>query len=145
MASAAEKRMLTAPNSKLTKVDLAVSVQLRGIPQNADQTKKQILRKESAWETLDLETRQRLYSLLPPPVNEDMPHNLNVNPLQSQFGKGIENELRKWQDDLKDGRESKKWRDEAMQAGRDRASGAFDVAQTEGRDERERGENGNTV
>lgn len=112
---------------------------------HADQTKKQILRKESAWETLDLETRRRLYSLLPPPINEDMPHNLNVNPLQSQFGKGIENELRKWQDDLKDGRESKKWRDEAMQAGRDRASGAFNVAQIEGRDERESGENGNTV
>ena len=106
---------------------------------------KQILRKEGAWDTLDLETRRRLYSLLPPPNNEDMPHNLNVNPLQSQFGKGIENELRKWQDDLKDGRESKKWRDEAMQAGRDRASGAFNVAQIEGRDERESGENGNTV
>jgi hypothetical protein len=45
--------------------------------------------------------------------------------------------LRKWQDDLKDGRESKKWRDEAIQAGRDRASGAFDVVQTEGRDQRE--------
>lgn len=74
-----------------------------------------------------------------------MPHNLDVNPLQSQFGRGIENELRKWQGDLKDGRESKKWREEAMQAGRDRASGAFDVAQTEGRDERESGENGNTM
>ena len=107
--------------------------------------KKQILRKESAWETLDLETRQRLYSLLPPSTNEDMPHNLDVNPLQSQFGRGIENELRKWQGDLKDGRESKKWREEAMQAGRDRASGAFDVAQTEGRDERESGENGDTM
>lgn len=91
-----------------------------------------------------METRQRLYSLLPPSTNEDTPHNLNVNPLQSRFGKGIEKELRKWQDDLKDGREVKKWRDEAMQAGRDRASGAFDVAQTEG-DERESGANGNTM
>ena len=90
-----------------------------------------------------METRQRLYSLLPPSADE-MPHNLNVNPLQSQCGKGIEKELRKWQDDLKDGREVKKWRDEAMQAGRDRASGAFDVALTEG-DERESGANGNTM
>ena len=90
-----------------------------------------------------METRQRLYSLLPPPANE-VPHNLNVNPLQSQFGKGIEKELRKWQDDLKDGREVKKWREEAMQAGRDRASGVFDdvlVAQTGG----ESGENGNAM
>jgi hypothetical protein len=62
---------------------------------------------------LDLETRQRLYSLLPPSTNEEFPHNFDVNPLQSQFGKGIEKELRKWQDDLKDGRDTKKWRDEA--------------------------------
>lgn len=46
---------------------------------------------------------------------------------------------------MKDGRESKKWRDEAIQAGRDRASGAFDVAQTGGRDERESGENENAM
>ena len=91
-----------------------------------------------------METRQRLYSLLPPSADE-MPHNLNVNPLQSQCGKGIEKELRKWQDDLKDGREVKKWRDEAMQAGRDRASGVLDVAQIEGRDKRESGENGSTM
>jgi len=112
-------------------------------PRNySDQTKQQVLRKDGAWETLDLETRQRLYSLLPPSTNEDFPHDFDVNPLQSQFGKDIENELRKWQDDLKDGRETKKWRDEAIQAGRDRASGAFDVG---GRDERESGENGSTV
>jgi hypothetical protein len=74
-----------------------------------------------------------------------MPHDFNINPLQTQFGKGIENELRKWQDDLKDGRESKRWRDEAMQAGKDRANGAFDVAQDEARDEPESGENGNTM
>ena len=38
----------------------------------------------------------------------------------------IEEELRRWQEDLKDGREVKKWRDEAMQAGRDRVEGKFD-------------------
>jgi hypothetical protein len=83
--------------------------------------------------------------MLPTPTDGEAPYDLNVNPIRTQFGKGIENELRKWQDDLKDGRESKKWRDEAMQAGRDRASGAFDVAQTEGRDQRESGANGNTM
>ena len=38
----------------------------------------------------------------------------------------IEEELRRWQEDLKDGREGKKWREEAMQAGRDRVQGKFD-------------------
>ena len=38
----------------------------------------------------------------------------------------IEEELRRWQEDLKDGREGKKWRDEAMQAGKDRVQGKFD-------------------
>lgn len=49
-----------------------------------------------------------------------------MNPLESSLGREIEDELRKWQEDLKAGRESKKWRDEAMQAGRDRRSGKFD-------------------
>lgn len=88
---------------------------------------------------MDYETRERLYSLLPAPQDGEPPHNPNVNPLETQCAKGIENELRKWQDDLKEGRESKKWREEAIQAGRDRASGMFDV---EARDERESGENG---
>jgi hypothetical protein len=62
----------------------------------------------------------------------DTPHDLGVNPLETRFGKAIENELRKWQDDLKEGRETKKWREEAMLAGRDRTSGSLDVAEKAG-------------
>jgi hypothetical protein len=65
-------------------------------------------------------------------VAGEIPHDPNVNPLQSRFGKAIENELRKWQDDLKEGRETKKWREEAVLAGRDRTSGSLDVAQKAG-------------
>jgi hypothetical protein len=100
--------------------------------EHADQETQQILHKEAAWETLDLETRQRLYALLPASIAGEMPHDPSVNPLQSQFGKAIENELRKWQDDLKEGRETRKWREEAMLAGRDRTSGSLDVAEQAG-------------
>lgn len=67
-----------------------------------------------------METRQRLYSLLPPQPEDQPPHDPDVNPLQTPLGKEIEDGLRRWQDDLREGRESKKWRQEAMQAGRDR-------------------------
>jgi hypothetical protein len=72
-----------------------------------------------------------------------MPHDLSVNPLQSRFGKAIENELRKWQDHLKEGRETKKWREEAMLAGRDRTSGNLDVVKETGG--RESGEDSNAM
>jgi hypothetical protein len=101
-------------------------------PDHTDQRTQQILSKEAAWDTLDSETRQRLYALLPASVPGDMPHDPNVNPLQSRFGKAIEKELRKWQDDLKEGRETKKWREEAMLAGKDRSSGSADVVQKAG-------------
>lgn len=51
------------------------------------------------------------------------------------MGKNVGDGLRRWQDDLKDGRESKKWREEAIQAGRDRASGKFDALLNEGRED----------
>lgn len=38
----------------------------------------------------------------------------------------LDNALRGWQGDLRAGRETKKWREEAMRAGRDRADGKFD-------------------
>lgn len=112
--------------------------------EQADRTTQQVLRKESAWDTLDLETRQRLYALLPAPADGEPPHDPNVNPLETQLGKAIEDELRKWQDGLKEGREGKKWREDAMLAGRDRTSGKFDVQQTGGR-ESESGEDGKTT
>lgn len=78
-----------------------------------------------AWELLPLETRQRLYELLPP-APEGRPHNPDVHPLKSLYQKNIVSEMRAWQEDLKDGKETKKWRDEAMQAGQDRSLGLWD-------------------
>lgn len=85
-----------------------------------------MLRKEEAWETLDFQTREHLYSLLPAPQEGEPEHNPDVHPLKSHYKSHIEEELRRWQEDLKDGREGKKWREEAMQAGQDRIDGKFD-------------------
>jgi hypothetical protein len=73
-----------------------------------------------------LEARQQLYTLLPPPQEGEPEHNPDVHPLKSMYKPYIEEELRRWQEDLKDEREGKKWREEAMQAGRDRVQGKFD-------------------
>lgn len=146
MTAASQKRMLTAANSKLTKTDLPVRSKLfiRPLKHMNSLTKTQeILRKPRAWDTLPLEKRQQIYSLLPPPREGDQPYDPDVNPLDSSLGKDIEEELRRWQSDLKAGKETKKWRDEAMQAGRDRMSGKFDVVMRAERDRR-RGE-GNVV
>ena len=83
-------------------------------------------RKEDAWHTLPFKTRLQLYTLLPEPRDGEPAHDPDVHPLKSVYKSYIEEELRRWQEDLKDGRESKKWREEAMQAGKDRAEGKFD-------------------
>ncbi|KAK3074585.1 hypothetical protein LTR53_002863 [Teratosphaeriaceae sp. CCFEE 6253] len=105
----AEKRLLTAPKSKLGTADLST-----------------ILRKEGAWDTLPLETREKLYALLPSPSADEPPHDPAVNPLKTTYRQYIEEELRVWQADLKDGKETKKWREEAMLAGEERKAGKFD-------------------
>ncbi|KAM0714081.1 hypothetical protein Q7P37_011045 [Cladosporium fusiforme] len=115
MTVASQKRMLTAPNSKLTKTDII-----------------EVLRKDDAWATLSLEKRQQLYSFLPPPQEGQEPYDPDVNPLESPLGRVLEDELRRWQDDVKAGRESKKWRDEAMKAGRNRMSGKLDQERRSG-------------
>ncbi|KAK1083533.1 hypothetical protein LTR33_003204 [Friedmanniomyces endolithicus] len=84
------------------------------------------LRKEGAWDTLTLETRKRLYALLPAPRPGEPPHDPDVNPLKTPLRPYIEEELRIWQDDLKDGKETKKWREEAMLAGVERREGKYD-------------------
>lgn len=83
------------------------------------------MRKDGAWDVLSLEKRQQLYALLPAPQEGDEPYNPDVNPLESILGPEIEDELRKWQDDLRAGRETRKWKDEAIQAANDRMSGKY--------------------
>jgi hypothetical protein len=80
-----------------------------------------MLSKDEAWDTLDLPTRQRLYALLPAPSGGEAPHDPTVNPMQTDHAEAIEFVLEKWQSNLKDGRETKKWRDEAVRTGRERA------------------------
>ncbi|KAK3684660.1 hypothetical protein LTR37_020061 [Vermiconidia calcicola] len=109
--AAQQKRMLKAPTSKLGKIDIVL---------------KALLRQDDAWTLLPQETRETLYSLLPEPQDGDPPHDPDVHPLKTHYKPYIEEELRRWQEDLKDGREVKKWREEAMQAGKDRAEGKFD-------------------
>ena len=127
--AAQQKRMLTNPNSKLGREDMVVSLPIpfhlptRKFPNRINQT---ILRKEDSWALLPAEIRQRLYELLPAPRDGEAPHNPDVHPLKTRYKPYIEEELRRWQEDLRDGREAKKWREEAMQAGRDRVRGKFD-------------------
>ncbi|KAK4506192.1 hypothetical protein PRZ48_004157 [Zasmidium cellare] len=109
MAASTQKRWLTQPNSKIAKADLVA-----------------ILRQEDAWESLPEEARQNLYNLLPPPTGGEPPHNIDVHPLQTQYKQHIEEGIRTWQNDLKDGREVKSWREQAMQVEEDRKEGKLD-------------------
>jgi len=123
--AAQQKRMLTAERGKLSKADLTVSGSLAHTPASRSDVFKVILRKEDAWSALPQETQQHLYSLLPKPLQGDEPHDAAVNPLKTRYRPHLEEALRRWQDDLKDGKETKKWRGEAMQAGSDRKEGKF--------------------
>lgn len=97
--AAYQKRLLTAENSRLGKLDIVA-----------------MLRKDEAWSLLPHETRENLYTLLPPATEAEPPRDLDINPLNIQTLKPyIEEELRKWQNDLTEGREVRKWRVEAMQ------------------------------
>jgi hypothetical protein len=74
-----------------------------------------VLRQEEAWQSLPFKTREHLYSLLPPPREGEVEPDPDVHPLKSAYKPYIEEELRRWQQDLKDGREGRKWREEALQ------------------------------
>ena len=57
-----------------------------------------------------------MYALFPPPKEGQPPYNPDIHPLElPDFKATIEEELREWQEDLVDGRETQKWRDEAFQ------------------------------
>ncbi|KAH9832818.1 Elongator subunit Iki1 [Teratosphaeria destructans] len=105
------KRLITAANSKLGKVDLAA-----------------LLTKPEAWSALPLDTREHLYSLLPAPDpdNNGARHDPDINPLESKFGGIIREELQVWQEELRNGYETAKWRNEAVEAGRERLEGCYD-------------------
>lgn len=107
--AASQKRLLSAPTSILGKVNLV-----------------QILRKPESWMLLPLEVQQQLYALLPAPTSEVEVHDPDRHPLHTSYKSYIEEELRRFQEDLRAGREQKKWRERAIQAGKDRREGKFD-------------------
>jgi hypothetical protein len=80
----------------------------------------------AAWITLPVEVRQQLYDLLPPPSTGELPWDPEVHPMDTLLRPHIITGLTTWQTGLVDGREVKKWRDEAVQAGKDRVEGKFD-------------------
>ena len=96
-----QARLLTAANSRLGQVpDLAA-----------------MLSKENAWIVLPRDVREKIYALLPPPNPEfgDALRDPDINPLLIQrLRPYIDDELRRFQEDLREGREVKKWREEAM-------------------------------
>lgn len=112
-----QKRMLTMENGKLGKVDIVVR-HLRPITDQPSflTFQQSLLRKGESWALLSPESREQLYALLPERKEGDPPHDPDVHPLTSyRFKEYIEAELRQWQDDLVEGRETKKWRAQALQ------------------------------
>lgn len=87
---------------------------------------KDILRKDEAWALLPPEERQKLYDMLPPPREGEPQHDIDVNPMQTMYRPYIEAEVRRWQDDLREGKETKAWRYQAIEAGREREKGVWD-------------------
>jgi hypothetical protein len=85
-----------------------------------------MFRKADSWLLLPKDVREQLYALLPEPMEGDPPYDPDIHPLKTPCKQYIEEELRLWQQDLKDGRETRKWRTEAMQASKDRIDGKFD-------------------
>ena len=86
-----------------------------------------LLRHEAAWQTLPFATRSKLYALLPAPLEGEAPRDLDVSPLDTDLKQYIEGAFRQYQDDLKEGRETRKWRSEALEAGEMRRKGEFDA------------------
>ncbi|KAK5104862.1 hypothetical protein LTR62_002767 [Meristemomyces frigidus] len=116
-----QQRLLVSEKSKLRNVDLCT-----------------VLRKQDAWDTLPLETRQELYNMLPAPSDDVAAHDVDVNPLKTPLRPYIEAALRQFQEDLGEGKESKKWREAGMRASADRKEGLYEGCKEEER-ERYRG------
>ncbi|KAK5137042.1 hypothetical protein LTR08_001051 [Meristemomyces frigidus] len=131
--AAQQKRLLTAAKSKLTKLEPSeLSHRLRTTP--------------ATWSDLPLPTRQHLYTLLPAPRPGEAAHDVDVNPLMTGYRTYIEEELGEWHADVKGGLEAKKWRQQALEAGRVRGEGGWeewrDVARAEYWGQREVGAGG---
>ncbi|TIA54040.1 hypothetical protein D6C79_01196 [Aureobasidium pullulans] len=112
-------RLITQANSRLTKTNVV-----------------KLLTKEEAWSSLDLETRQELYSMLPRSLNgNEVAHDPEVHPLKTGFAKYIKHFIYEWEQDLAAGRNTAKWQREAKQATGNRAAGVYDDPKEKEREE----------
>ena len=64
--------------------------------------------------------------MLPAPKDGEPSHDPDVHPLNTRYKQSIKEEIQRYQEDLKAGWETKAWREEAMQAGKDGSDGKFD-------------------
>lgn len=64
--------------------------------------------------------------MLPPPREDEAPWNVDINPLNTRLGPYLEDEILIYQQDLKDGKETKKWRNDALQATQARRDEGWD-------------------
>ena len=104
-----KSRMLNQPTSILGKTDLI-----------------QALDHDSAWDLLPRHAREHLYTLLPLRTVDTPPWDPDVHPMHTEMRPYIEETIRQWKEDLKCGRETKKWRDSAIIAGMERVEGKFE-------------------
>lgn len=83
-----------------------------------------VLDNDKAWMALPKPVRQDLYKQLP--TVGPHPHDVEINPLHTALRPYMQDAILSWQEDLREGRESKKWRQEAIDTGKERESGKFD-------------------
>lgn len=131
-----QKRMLTQATSQLGKVNLIVSPYVSAFSTDFSLTRDQeILENDNAWMTLSKEIRQGLYDQFPAPLAGAEPRDIDINPLHSMFRPYVEDAITAWQEDLREGRETKKWRQDATDIAKQRELGKFDEYRTTYREE----------
>ncbi|KAG9569966.1 hypothetical protein KCU61_g5451, partial [Aureobasidium melanogenum] len=103
-------RLISQASSRLTKVNLV-----------------NLLTREEAWSSLDLDTRRELYRMLPVSLSgTDSDPDPDVHPLKTNYAKYIKHFIYEWEQDLAAGRNTAKWQKQAKQASGERISGAYD-------------------
>ena len=93
---------------------------------------------EEAWSVIPSEQQQILYSLLPPPSGgaQSLPLDHSVHPFKTEYAPYIKHFLHEWQNDLREGRNTQKWRKDAELASGERAAGVFDDVLAKDREEK---------
>lgn len=95
-----------------------------------------MLADESAWSSLDEQTKRTLYDLFPQGHN-NVPFevDVNVHPMRSPFSKYVRHFVWEWEQDLAAGRNTAKWQREAKQATFARMAGRWEEGSRAEREE----------